>query len=345
MVQKEPQTPEPLLWLLEPESPGVRYLAMRDLVQLPEDDPELGEARRIAHTTGPIAAILAAMDPAGYWTEPGPGYNPKYRSTVWSILLLAQLGALAGQDERIDRACAYLLDHALAQGGQFSTSGAPSGTVDCLQGNLCWALTEIGYSDTRLEKAYEWMARTVTGEGMAPVGERQATLRYYSAKCGLLFACGANNKMPCAWGAVKVLLAFSHCPPAYHTPLVKEAIARGVEFLFSIDPATANYPAGYSSHPSQSWWRFGFPLFYVTDLLQLAEVLASLGYGQDPRLRHVMALIVEKRDAQGRWRLEYNYHGKTWVDLGDKNQADKYVTLRALRVLKMAGVEGGELRI
>ena len=37
-----------------------------------------------------------------------------------------------------------MLDHALAAGGQFSATGAPSGTVDCLQGNLCWALLELG---------------------------------------------------------------------------------------------------------------------------------------------------------------------------------------------------------
>src|SRR5690606_15915899 len=99
------------------------------------------------------------------------GYNPKYRSTVWSIILLAQLGASAEQDERIARACAYVLDHALTAGGQFTASGAPSGTADCLQGNLCAALIDLGYDDSRLETAFEWMARSVTGEGVAPVGD------------------------------------------------------------------------------------------------------------------------------------------------------------------------------
>jgi len=51
---------------------------------------------------------------------------------------------LAGQDERIARACSYLLDQALAPGGQFASSTAPSGTVDCLQGNLCASLVDLG---------------------------------------------------------------------------------------------------------------------------------------------------------------------------------------------------------
>jgi hypothetical protein len=166
---------DPLSWLLEPDTPGVRYLALRDLLDRPKDDvrqevAKLSAARKAAHTEGPIATILAEMNAAGYWAEPGPGYNPKYRSSVWSMIMLAQLGASVMEDERIARACAYFIDHALTSGGQFSASGAPSGTADCMQGNFCWALVELGYNDPRLEKAFEWMARSVTGEGVAPVG-------------------------------------------------------------------------------------------------------------------------------------------------------------------------------
>jgi hypothetical protein len=31
------------------------------------------------------------MNPAGNWVK--PGYSPKYRSTVWALILLAELGA------------------------------------------------------------------------------------------------------------------------------------------------------------------------------------------------------------------------------------------------------------
>jgi hypothetical protein len=45
-------------------------------------------------------------------------------------------------------------------------------------------------------------------------------------------------------------------------------------------------------------------------------------------------MIDEKQDDQGRWPLEYDYTGKTWVNFGVKKQPNKWVTLRALRVLK-----------
>ena len=323
-----------LTWLLEPDPPGVRYLALQHLTNCTPDDPQLLAARQAAYTQGPIAAVLAAMHPEGYWAEPGPGYLPKYRSSYWSIQMLAQLGASAGHDERIERGCAYFLDHALAPGGQFTASGAPSGTGDCLQGEMLWSLMALGSTDPRLETAYEWMARTVTGEGLAPNTDRNAPLRYYAGKCGPLFACGSNDKQPCAWGAAKVMLAFSLLPVERRTPVIQCAIQQGVDFLFSVDPVTANYPSGYSAKPSGNWWKFGFPVFYVTDLLQIVEALVALGYGDDPRLSNALELIRDKQDVHGRWPLEYDYTGKTWVDFGPKKGPNKWVTLRALRVLK-----------
>ena len=321
-----------IAWLLEKDDPGVRYLALRDLKDLSADDRELRTARRAAHRQGPIAAILDAMEDEGYWFKAGPGYSPKYRGTVWSLILLAQLGASVEEDKRVARACAYLLDHNLCEGGQFSTSIAPSGTVDCLQGNLGWALREVGCDDPRVKQAFEWMARTVTGEGIAPLTDMQADTRYYAYKCGPNFACGVNGQLPCAWGAVKVMLAFSKVPVPQRTPLLKRAIQQGVAFLFSVDPASAAYPTRDGSKPDRRWWKFSFPVFYVTDLLQNVEALARLGYGRDKRLAHALTYIRDRQDEHGRWPLELDY--QTWVNFGPKRQPNKWVTLRALRALK-----------
>jgi len=57
---------DPLSWLLEPQDPGVRYLALRDLLDLPANDPELLSAQQAAHSQGPIAVILDKMHPDGY---------------------------------------------------------------------------------------------------------------------------------------------------------------------------------------------------------------------------------------------------------------------------------------
>ena len=326
-----------LQWLLESDNSNIRYLALRDLGDLSSDDKKLKTARKAAHKDGPIAAILSHMEKEGFWVKPGPGYNPKYRSTVWALILLAQLGAAVDEDQRIEQGCKYLMDH-MAEGGQFTTttSGTPSGTVDCLQGNLLWSLMELGYEDPRMAKAFEWMARTVTGEGIAPMEEKDAPIRYYAYKYGPTFACGINNKLPCAWGGIKVMLAFAKVPARERTSLMRKAIQQGVDFFFSIDPATAKYPTRDESKPNRAWWKFGFPVFYVTDLLQLAETMTVLGYGKDQRLGGTLQLICEKQNERGQWLMEYDYPGKTWLDFGEKKQPNEWVTLRALRVLKQA---------
>lgn len=328
---------DPLPWLLEPDvaNPGVRYLALTELLGRPSDDPEVMAAQQAVMDSGPVPVILAAQADAGYWVKPGPGYAPKYQSTVWSLIFLAQLGA-DGRDPRVRAGCNYVLDHGRSHYGGFSATGRPDGLVHCLQGNLCAALIDLGWlGDERLDEALDWLARSITGEGIAPAKEKDTVVRYYrSGNSAPGFACAANNHLPCAWGAVKAMLALSKVPATARTPAMQAAIETGVEFLLGRDPAVADYPMAFAEKPSRSWFQFGYPVFYVTDVLQNLEVLTSLGYGHDPRLKPALELLRRKQDTQGRWKMAYSYNGKTWVDVEQKGKPGKWVTLRALRVLK-----------
>lgn len=103
----------PLEWLLEPGDPAVRHLALRQLFDRHADDPDVAASRRAAMRAEPIASILRAQSPGGYWEKPGPGYATKYRGTVWQLIFLDQLGA-DPTDERIRRACEYVISHCQA---------------------------------------------------------------------------------------------------------------------------------------------------------------------------------------------------------------------------------------
>jgi len=319
---------DPIPWLLEldPANPGVRYFALRDLLDRPEDDPEVRQARAAIMTTGPVPAILDAQYPAGYWVKPGGGYSPKYRGTVWQIIFLAELGADPA-DERVQRGCEYLLSHSIAANGAFSAyqKPVPSGSVHCLNGNLLYALQRLGYGDDpRVQRALDWQARAITGEG---------GFRYLrSGTCGPTFACSANGGQPCAWGANKAMRALLAIPPKQRTPAAQRAIEVGAQFLLSRDPAVADYP--YAGRVSSTWFQFGFPLSYWSDVLETTAVLIELGYGDDPRLAHALDFILSRQDAQGRWRLENSLNGKMWTNIEEKGQPSKWVTLRALRVLR-----------
>ncbi|MDY6893201.1 MAG: nitrogen fixation protein NifH, partial [Chloroflexota bacterium] len=220
----------------------------------------------------------------------------------------------------------------------FSVNPIPSGFIHCTAGSLEAALIDLGWiDDQRIQSALDWHARTITGDGVASSEDKGTDERYYkSGTTGPLFACASNGGLPCAWGAVKAMLAFSKVPPVYRTARIEAAIAQGVDFLLSYDPAVADYPFGFGDKPSSSWFKFGYPIGYVTDVLQNLETLAALGHAQDTRLVRALELVAKKQDNSGRWPLEYSYNGKTWVDIEKKGQPSKWVTLRALRVLKAA---------
>ena len=331
-------------WLLEAADPGVRYFTLRDLLGAPIDDAEVRAARRATVRRPPVKPILEAMKGEGVWVNAFGGYTPKYTGTLWQVIFLGQFGA-DGEDPRIRRAADYVLDHSRALLGRFSATSTarhatPAGMIHCLEGNLAASLLELGFGDDpRLKEALNGLARSITGEGLAPASSKSPVRFYRSGNSAPGFHCAANNHKPCAWGAIPAMDALSRVPPRSRTAIMRRAIETGVRFLLGRNPAKAAYPMGWSTKPNGSWFKFGYPMGYVTDVLRNAEVLVALGKGRDRRLRNLADLILEKRGEDGRWPLEYSYAGKTWFDLGPKRVPNKWITLRALRALKGMGVE------
>ena len=324
---------DPRPWLLDETVPAVRHLALRQLLDRPADHAEVLDALAAAMRSDPIAAILAAQDPAGWWVRPGSGYLPKYTSTVWQVTFLDQLGA-DGNDPRIRTACAYLIDHAQTTNGGFGAfaSGegrpAPSTALHCLNGNLLRALIGFGWlEDDRVRRAIDWQAAAITGEG---------EIRFYRTSLpGPGFRCGANDGLPCAGGATKAVLALARIPAERRASHVQRALDAGLTFLLSRDPAKADYPMGYGkTKPNGSWFKLGFPSGYVTDVLQVLEAVCEAGAGGDPRIDGAIDWILAQQDEQGRWANRYAYTGKMVRDIDVAGLPSRWVTLRACRVLK-----------
>jgi hypothetical protein len=339
---------DPTDWLLEESDPGVRYLALRDIVDADEKDVKTARAK--AHHEGPIAVILDNMNPGGWWIQAGSVYANKCRGPVWSVISLAELGASVEEDKRVGVACDYIINHSLLKSGQFSPGLIPSNMGLCLQGNMLISLPALGCKDQRLEAAFEYAVRRVTGEGLPrkvnfeglPEGEGvPGPFRYVNHNTKTPFACRTNKGLPCGWAGAKVTLAFANLPPEKRSEQIRKAIKIGVDFFLSGDPSKAEFPDHRSGAPDKRWWQFRFPSFWGADILQIAEALVKLSYGQDPRLVNTIDLILSKQDEYGRWPLEWvDYSHKMWVKYGTLNKPNKWVTLRALRVIKRAAGQG-----
>jgi hypothetical protein len=132
------------------------------------------------------------------------------------------------------------------------------------------------------------------------------------------------------------VLGLARVPVVRRSPEVARALASGVEFLLSVDPATAMYPMGWgNTKPNGSWFRLGFPSGYVADVLQVMEAVCEAWAGGDPRLEPAVEWLLAQQDGEGRWKNRYPYNGKMNVDIDRPGEPSRWVTLRACRVLKM----------
>jgi hypothetical protein len=100
---------DPTEWLLEDTDPSVRYFTLKDLLNKPEEDRAVQEARQSIMQKGMVPDVLAKqLEPAYLKTYPG-FYTRKYDGLVWTLILLAELGAET--NEQIQKQCEYLLVH------------------------------------------------------------------------------------------------------------------------------------------------------------------------------------------------------------------------------------------
>jgi hypothetical protein len=313
---------DPLPWLLEPENPSARYLALTGLLDRPADDPDVLAARAAIPGWGPARAIFDAQWPEGYWISPGVGYSPKHKATVWQVIFLAAMGTPLA--EPLERACASVLNHSRLPDGRFSAKKTVQGAVACLNGNLLRATAQLGFQDPRLQEGTEILAQAVVRDGFR--------CRYNAIRADDgSWSSRMRDGLPCAWGAIKVLAGLAEVPEEQRSDAVQAAIKAGTVLLLDGDLAAGDYPT--TTEPSPLWQQFGFPLGYTSDLLEALEVLGRLGLGGHPRLATAVAVVRSKRDGSGRWALEYT-PGNTWGAFGQVGTPNKWVTLRALRVLR-----------
>jgi hypothetical protein len=138
----------------------------------------------------------------------------------------------------------------------------------------------------------------------------------------------------CFMGVVKSLKALAELPLESRGKEEKEAIARLAEFLLIHHVHLRSGDLSKLSKPG--WLRFGFPLMYQTDALEILCILASLGSTKDPRCAEALAAVEERRGADGRWLLENSFNGKTLVDVERKGESSKWISARALYALGLS---------
>ena len=321
---------DPTDWLLEPDNPSVRYLTLTELLGVPAEDAQAQAAKAAVMTTGVVPQILARQAEGGYWDKAEALYTAKYRGTVWQLLILAEHLA-DGQDERIQKACEFLLEHSQdLESGGFAMhrsvkagGGRHSEVLPCLTGNMVWALLRLGYgNDPRVQRGSAWITRYQRFDDGIPDPPQGWPYDKFEMCYG---------RHSCAMGVVKALKALAEIPHALRSDDVERSIAEGAEFMLKHHIHKRSHALEQVSKPG--WLRFGFPLMYQTDALEILGLLTRLGF-RDERMQEAVDVVVAKQDASGRWALASTFNGQFQVDVEEKGKPSKWITLNALRALK-----------
>jgi len=305
-------------WLLEDSQPSVRYLTLTQLLEKPEDDPDVQAAKDTIPKRGWAADILAEQKSGGWWVTDESLYRPKYSSTNWMLLILSDL-AMTKAHPKIRTACELWIERFSKPDGGFAMNGSKKSHL-CTLGNTARALVKFGYADhPKVRSAFEWLADNRDKNGG--------------------WSCFGSGRNLDSWEGMS---AFAVYPKEKWTEGMKQAVDLGAEFYLQREM----HKQGPEYKP---WYRFHYPVHYYYDVLVGLDFMTALGYGDDPRLGFAISLLKEKRRPDGRWNLDAvhpDLEGKmaewyakeprqlTPFALEAVGEPSKMVTLQAMRVLK-----------
>jgi hypothetical protein len=321
---------DPVDWLLEKDNPSVRYFALSQILDKLPSSSEVQEAKKEIMLAGVVPKILAKQQDGGYWEAPEKFYTAKYKGTVWQLIILAELGA-DGKDLHVQKACEFILANSQdRKSGGFSAwlsvkvgGGRYSGVLPCLTGNMVWSLVRLGFlDDPRVQRGIDWIVqyqRFDDGAAWPP------KIWPYEK------ATSCFGKHSCHMGVVKSLKALAEIPTDKRSKAVVGTVEKGVEYMLKHHIHKRSHNLSRVSKPG--WLRFGFPLMYQTDVLEILGILTKLGV-KDERMQEAVDLVLSKQDEQGRWMLENTFNGRFHVNIEQKVASSKWVTLKALSVLK-----------
>lgn len=297
-------------WLLEPETPAVRYRALISLLGLLPGHPQVQEARQAIADDPQVRKLLAAQKTSGYWVQPDY-YVPKHYSTFWVLSVLADLG-LTREDEHIRQGCDYLFTHQRPEGSfcwQKHISGQgicwEKDPDTCTQSRIIHLLIQAGYrDDPRTRNGFAWLFHTQRNDSM--------------------WLCNWPGR-----GCLRATLDFLRAAVLDPEIATHPATARAAEVVCGLlmEPNMGRY------HVSDEWTILTYPYFGY-GVIPALETLAQLGYTlSDPIISRAVQYLLGRRLPDGTWPLD-KMQPRSPLDFGRASVPNKWITLDSLIALQ-----------
>jgi hypothetical protein len=292
---------EVLPWLLE-GPPWVVYRTRRDLLEQPEDDPRVQEARQAMRQDPQVQELLAAL---AAW--PGRVLNSHKSADhpLHQLVFLADLGLRAG-DPGVGQILERILEHQSSQGPfqvlinvpkHFGGTGEDGwGWALCDAPLLLYVLVRFGLEqDPRVQAGVQFLAGLVRENGW-PCAVSPELGRFRGPR---------RKDDPCPYANLVMLQLLAQLPE-WRDSLPARV---GAETALSL------WTTSRESHPYMFYMGTDFrklkaPLVWY-DILHVLDVLTHFPWlAPDPRLQEMMGVVTARADALGRYTPESVW--KSW---------------------------------
>jgi hypothetical protein len=302
---------DPAPWLLEPENPSVRYWTLLDILDHSDNDPEVRAARAAIPAFSPVAKLLEAQKPDGYWVK-RDYYLPKNYGTFWVLSVLADLG-LTAENEHVQRGCDFLFAHQRGHGGFCRRRRVRGrGLVweaqpdPCTHARIVRFLIQFGYADDpRTRAAVDWLLATQRDDAMR--------------------LCNQTGRHGCLRATLDYLRAAALDPETATHPATARAAAVVCDLL--MEPRMGRY------HVGDLWTILEYPYFGY-GVISALDTLARLGYTlEQPKVAMAMEYLLSRQLPNGTWPLDQSA-SRPPFEVGRPGEPNKWLTLDTLRVIK-----------
>jgi hypothetical protein len=302
-------------WLLDSD-PAIRWQVMRDLTHEPAD-VVAAERSRVA-TEGWGAQLLARQTPDGLWA--GNAFSQERTDTFHVTELLRRLG-LDPESEQARRAIGLVREHVTwGDGAEWQNAWAENGFFEgevepCINGNVVSTGSYFGVDMTPLVERL--LDEQLGDGGWNCEVENGATVSSFGTTINVLE--GLLEYERAAGGSTRVGEARRR-GEAY---MLERRLFRRKSNGEVIDP---------------TWLQFSYPTWWHYDVLRGLDYLRDVGHDPaDERIAEAIEVVERNRDPDGRWPLQNDHGGESYIEMEREGEPSRWNTLHAMRVLAWAG--------
>ena len=316
-------------WLLASDDPSVRYLTLTGVLDRPEGDEEVKEARDRITRGSRVQTLLGGQEPDG-----GFGVHPyqKWTGAHWRLVSLVELGIAPGHGPAV-KATDMVLQWLLGPAHLANVPKINGLYRRCAsqEGNALAVCSRLGLAEDPLVAR---LAQSLL-EWQWPDGGWNCDRKPEAGHSSV------NESLSTLWGLVE-----------YHRATGRKEFSRPIdrcaEFFLEHRLFRSDH-TGVIIHPSMV--QLHYPVYWHCDILQELVILMRAGKLGDSRTRDALDMLEEKRQNDGTWRPEAYYWNlkrspkeKTKAAVSNIEVVDwgrggpnEFITMNALQVLKAAG--------